>query len=563
MLLACLSGLALVAGQIARLALAPRPDNRLSVAEPVVRSFARPDLVDRQGRLVATDVGLPSLFADPSLVIDVDETVERLGAALPGLDEAEVRRLLSDRTRRFAWIRRGLTPLDAQRVHDEGLPGLAFRREPKRIYPNGALVGHLLGHVDVDNRGRAGLERHIDEALGLEPVSGPAPSRQGPVVLSLDLGVQQGVAAELALALGRYRAKAAAGLVMNVATGEIVAAVSLPSVDPNRPAMALEAGRADRLHGGVYELGSIFKALTVAMAAEAGTGLDAAFDTRTPIEVGRHRIRDHHPAARPLSVRDIFLTSSNVGAGRLALAAGAGRQRAFLARLGLTEAMRTEAGPVAPPLLPERWGEIETVTIAYGHGLAVAPVQFAAAAAALVNGGLRVEATFLARASPDHPALHPGALAAHAQPRSVSGASAAHAQPRVLPAAVSEAQREIWRLNVTAPNGTGRRAEVAGMRVGGKTGTAEIPGAGGYREKAVIASFVGAFPMDAPRWLTLISLFEPQGTGETTGQITAGWNAAPTTARIVARIAPVLGVLPRRVTVERAEQAGPAQRAAE
>ena len=519
-------GLALIgiSGQLVRLATLQRIEPRAALAEPTTRAFLRPDIVDRNSRLLATDVSTPSLFADPTLIIDLDETVEQLGSALPGLDEADVRRTLADRSRRFVWIRRGLVPVEAQRVHDKGLPGLGFRQEPKRVYPNGSLGGHVLGSVNVDNRGQAGIERHIDESIGVEGVSGMAAARQAPVRLSLDLGVQQAVTDELAAAIERHRAKAATGLVMDALTGEIVASVSLPGVDPNRPATALEATRADRLHAGVFELGSIFKAVTIAQAIdERIVTLDSTIDVTKAIEIGRYKIRDHYPSPGPLTVRDIFLHSSNVGAGRLALSVGATRQKAFLAKLGLTEPMRTEVGLVAAPMLPKNWGEIETVTIGYGHGLALAPVQFAAAAATLINGGTRVVPTFVRLIGDPNPG------------------------ERLISAEASAAQREIWRLNVAAPQGTGKRADVPGLRVGGKTGTAEIPGVGGYQAKAVIASFVAALPMEAPRWLILVSVFEPQGTPETKNAITAAHNAAPTTSRIVAHIAPILGVLPRRL----------------
>ena len=241
-----------------------------------------------------------------------------------------------------------------------------------------------------------------------------------------------------------------------------------------------------------------------------------------PIEIGRFTIKDQHPAAGPLSVRDIFLHSSNVGAGLMALEGGTERQLMFLARMGLTETIRTETGPVAQPLLPQRWDRIETVTIAYGHGIAVAPMQFAAAAAALLNGGRRVTPTYIAT------------------DKAMQGDA-------VLQPATSAAIKEIMRLNVTSKDGTGRRADVAGYRVGGKTGTAEMPGENGYQRRSVIASFAGAMPMDRPRYLTLVTLFEPQPTPETRGQITAAVNAAPVTARIITRIAPILGILPRRL----------------
>jgi cell division protein FtsI (penicillin-binding protein 3) len=355
------------------------------------------------------------------------------------------------------------------------------------------------------------------------------------VRLALDIGVQHAVAEELRRGLMQFGAAAAVGLVLDARTGEIVAAVSLPEIDPNRPADLLDAELIDRLTNGTFELGSVYKILTIALALELGLAdLDTVLDVRQPLRVGRHVIKDHYPQGRPLTVREVFLYSSNVGAGMLALQAGTERQRAFLAKLGLLEPMRTEAGGVAPPQLPDSWGRAETITIAYGHGLAVAPLQFAAAAAAVVNGGEKLTPTLLLRAD--------------APPKA----------ERVVSEATSAGLRELMRLGVTHKAGTGRRAEAEGYGVGGKTGTAEMPGRGGYREKSVISSFLGAFPMEAPRYVTLVMLFEPQGTGETRGRITAGVNAAPVTARVVERIAPLLGVLPRLVPAHQAAPGAPA-----
>jgi cell division protein FtsI (penicillin-binding protein 3) len=524
-LCAVLFGFAMIGGQLVRLALRSGPEIRLTLAEPLARSWSRPDIVDRAGRLVATDVPVHSLYADPHLVLDVDEAAEKLAANLPGLDAGELRKVLGDRSRRFVWVARGLSPRQAQRVHDLGLPGLSFRTELKRAYPLGTLAGHLIGTVGTDNKGLAGIERMLDETSQVEAVQGPAKAARAPVRLSLDVGVQHALAEELKQAMLRYAAHAAAGLILDAGSGEILGAASFPEADPSRPGDFVEAARADRLMGGAYELGSIFKAVTIAMALEAGTAsLDKYYDVRHPLVIGPHTIKDLYPQGRPLSVREVFLHSSNVGAGMLALEAGSERQRAFLARLGLTEPMRTEAGPVAPPMLPKTWGRIETVTIGYGHGLALAPLQFAASLATLVNGGTRIVPTLLAK---------PEATPAEPQ--------------RLLSPATSAQLRELMRLNVTNASGTGRRADAEDYRVGGKTGTAEMPGRGGYQEKSVISSFAGAFPMDAPRYVVLVLLFEPQ-TGEGRGdRITAGLNAAPATARIVERTAPLLGVLPRRV----------------
>lgn len=513
-----------IAAQLLQLGLASTGEMRSASAEPIARTFSRPDIVDRQGRVIATDVPANSLFADPALILDRDEVAEKLSRTLRGIDSEELRRQLADKSRRFVWIRRGLAPVEAQRVHDLGLPGLAFRREAKRAYPSGPLVGHIVGQVNPDNRGIAGVERYIDEAAGIEAVQGAVTSSAAPVKLSIDLGVQHAVVDELKAAVERYRATGAAGLVMDAASGEIVAGASWPPTDPNVPGAQLDANAPDRLQGGVYELGSIFKALTVAMALDDGlVTLDKSYDVTQPLVIGRYQIRDLHPAGRPLTVREIFIHSSNVGAAQIAIEAGTSRQLVFLARMGLTEPIRTEAGPVAAPLLPPRWGEVETATIAYGHGFAVAPLQVAAVMAALVNGGRRIAPTYLARGDKQMPG------------------------EKVLATKTSSAMRELMRLNVTMPHGTGRRAEVAGYRVGGKTGTAEMPGRGGYQEKAVISSFIGALPMEEPRYVLLVTLFEPQPADGTKGGITAGLNAAPVAGAIVARVAPILGILPRRI----------------
>ena len=523
-LAALLLSFSAVAAQLMRLALQSGPRLRVAVAEAPLSAWARPDIVDRHGRLMATDRAVNSLFADPQIILDLDELIEKVTTVLPGLNAGELRRALADRSRRFVWLERGLGARQAQAVHELGLPGLGFRTELRRYYPLGPLAGHVLGAVSVDNRGLAGIERMLDDEGLAEPVRGTERNPRPAVRLALDIGVQHAVAEELRRGLRQFGAVAAVGLILDARTGEIVAAVSLPEIDPNRPADLLDPELIDRLTAGTFELGSIYKILTIALALEYGlVDLDSVLDVRQPLRAGGHVIKDLYAQGRPLSVREVFLYSSNVGAGMLALQAGSERQRAFLAKLGLLQPMRTEAGPVAPPQLPQSWGRVETITIAYGHGLAVAPLQFAAAAAAVVNGGERLPPTLLLRADkPGRP-------------------------DRVLAASTSASLRELMRLAVTHKAGTGRRAEAEGYGVGGKTGTAEMPGRGGYREKKVIASFLGAFPMEAPRYVTLVMLFEPQGTGETKGRITAGVNAAPVTARIVERVAPLLGVLPHLV----------------
>lgn len=513
-----------VAAQLVRLALPDQAAISSSMSEVVDGSFARPDIVDRNGRLLATDVEAYSLFADPAHVLDRDEVVEKLSAIFSDLDQEGLRKDLANRQRRFVWIRRGLSPKTAQTVHDLGLPGLDFRRELRRAYPGGTLAGHVLGYVNIDNRGVAGIERYVDEMVGVEAVQGATLAERAPVRLSLDIGVQHAVENELQRAMRRYRTKGAAGIVLDVGTGEVLASASLPAVDPVRPAMSLEPARIDKVASATFELGSVFKTVSLAMVLDAGLATPGTIvDVREPIAAGRFTIRDLHPLGRPLSVTEIFVHSSNVGAAKLALQAGPERMQAFLQRLQLLDPMKTEDGAVAAPQVPERWGEVETMTIAYGHGLAVAPLQFAAAAAALINGGNRVRPTFIKRA-----------------------ADAGQAKVALLSPTTSARIRELLRRNVTDPAGTGKRAEVAGYSVGGKTGTAEIPRAGGYSEHAVISSFLAAFPMERPKYLVFVLLFEPKPTEAARGKVFAALNAAPTTGRIIARIGPLLGMLPKK-----------------
>ncbi len=514
-----------VGAQVLTLGLTSRPHMSMAVSEPVATSFSRPDIIDRNGRLLATDVEAPSLFADPAIVIDRDEIVEKLKTVLPDLNQDDLRASLSDRTRRFVWIRRGLSPKVAQSIHNLGLPGLSFRKELRRAYPGGSLAGHVLGSVNVDNKGTAGIEKHIDDVIGVDAVNSATLSTRAPVRLSLDVGVQHALEDELDSAMRRYHTEGAAGLVLDIKTGEILASASLPRVDPARPSVAIDAAHADKITAGTFELGSVFKTMTVAMALDEGFATPSTlFDVREPLQAGRHTISDLHSAGRPLTVAEIFTHSSNVGAGMLALQAGPDRMRAFLQKFGILDGGKLESGAITQPQLPKRWERAELITVSYGHGLAVAPLQFATATASLLNGGTSITPTLL-------------------KYQSGSNAKAS----RLVTRETSAAMARLFRLNVMDADGTGKRADVPGYRVGGKTGTAELADGGGYDKNAVLSSFIAAFPMDNPQFLTFVLMFEPKGSVETNGQRTASTNAAPVTARLIGRIANQLGVTPMSV----------------
>ena len=477
----------------------------------------RAEITDRNGALLATSLRTASLFANPRKVPDAREAARRLVRVLPDLDAAEVARRLST-TRSFVWLKRSLTPKQQVAVNRLGIPGLDFQYEERRLYPHGALAAHVLGYTDVDNVGIAGIEKAFDGRL-TRPRAGLGSGRSA-LALSLDVRVQHALRATLAEAMAQFRAVGAAGLVMDAQTGEVLALVSLPDFDPNLPGESTPAARFNRATLGVYEMGSTFKTFTAAMALDAGTvGMTGGYDATRPLRAARFVIRDFHGKHRWLSVPEIYMYSSNIGAAKMAEAVGAERQRAFLARLGLLDRPAIELPEVGAPLLPRQWQEVETMTIAYGHGLSVSPLQLAGGVAAMVNGGLAVAPTLLKRPEGDPVPAR-----------------------RVIARRTSDQMRRLMRLVVT--RGTGRAAAAKGYLVGGKTGTAEKPSAGSYDRDALITSFVGGFPMTAPRYVVLAMLDEPKGNKATRGRATASLTAAPVIGRVVARIAPLLGVDP-------------------
>lgn len=515
-----------VAGQLLRLGLSEQGIAKSSISRPLSATYSRPDVIDNRGNLLATDVVMQSLYADPSRLLSVDETLEALATVIDDINTPSMRRLLSNKERRFAWLKRGLSPATAQKIHELGLPGLEFKPEPRRSYPQGRVAGHLIGHVNVDNRGTSGIELYIDEKVGVQQVFGDPQVDNRQVQLTIDLNVQAALEQELAAAMQLYSSKAATGIILDVTTGAVRAAASLPSSDPANPIEAQHLKYLDRLKRGTYELGSIFKAVTIANALEKRTITTATkFDTRNPIEIGRFRISDHRRHERPLTVEEIFVLSSNVGTGLIAREVGRSSQEAFLRKLGLLDAMETDSGPTAAPLLPANWGNAEVVTIAYGHGLAIAPLQFAVAGAALVNGGFLISPRFIEAAETARP-------------------TAPSPSRRVLSDQTSAAIRSLMRANVAQAEGTGTKADVAGYEVGGKTGTADLAVDGRYDGSAVVTSFFAAFPMTKPRFVLLVTLHEPTRSGPDKTR-SASLNAAPTAGRIIERSAPLLGVFPK------------------
>ncbi len=484
---------------------------------------ARPDILDRNGEILATDIRVPSLYAEPRHLIDVDEAAELLTADLPDLDAAELRERLSSK-RGFVWLKRDITPEQQREIYRQGLPGIGFLNENKRDYPNGPEVSHVIGHVNIDNQGIAGMEKWLDgHGLAALHMAGLATDRlQNPVQLAVDLRVQHALRDELIAAHTKFKTLAAAGLVLDVRTGEIIAMVSEPDYDPNNPHEALDPTRINRLTTGVFEMGSTFKAFTIAMALDSGRfTLKSAFDGHGPMHVGRFQIHDFEPENRMLSIPEIFTYSSNIGAARTALAMGVDAHKAFLKKLGQLDRLRTELPESAEPIVPRHWGELNTITIAFGHGLSVAPLQALMGVGAMMNGGLLIPPTFLKRSEEEARSLG----------------------KQVIKRETSEMMRYLMRLNVE--KGTARKADIPGYYIGGKTGTADKVINGHYSKSSVLTDFMAVIPADHPRYLLLIMLDDPKALPETSGFRTSGWNAVPVGGAVVARIAPLLGVEPR------------------
>lgn len=514
---------AIISVRIAVVSLWPEDGSQKKIARSQTDKPIRPDIVDRNGTVLATDVRISSIYADPRKIIDVDEAIELLTGNLRGLSAKDLRKKLTSK-RAFVWIKREITPRQQARVHNLGIPGIGFRQETLRVYPNGRAGVHVLGHVDVDSRGLAGIEGWLETGgrIYMASLTSPDDSAAKPVELALDLRVQHALQDELAASLERFQAIGAGGIVLDVRSGEIVAMASLPDYNPNDPKTSLDEKVLNRLTSGVYELGSTFKAITFAMAFDEGVAtMQSTYDATTPIRVGSFRISDYHAKRRVLTVPEVFIYSSNIGTAKMALDVGLEKHRNFLAKLGLLERLNTEL-PGRQPLLPPRWTKVASMTVGFGHGLSVTPLQLASAGAALVNGGYLITPTFLVR--------DPSVAAAQAQ--------------RVISERTSGLMRDLMVMNVS--EGTARKAQVEGYMVGGKTGSAEKVINGRYAKNKLLTSFLGMFPGNDPRYVVLIMLDEPKPAEGTHGYKTAGWNAVPTAGRVIERIAPILGVAPKR-----------------
>ncbi|SCA57416.1 Peptidoglycan synthetase FtsI [Candidatus Terasakiella magnetica] len=481
----------------------------------------RANIVDRNGVLIATSLPTDSLIVDSKAFLnageDPTEAAIKLARILPELSIGKTVKKLNS-GKRFDYLVRTLTPNQKHQVNQLGIPGLDYQREERRTYPHGPTMAHVLGFTDVDGRGISGIEKSFNHQLT---------SPGGTLDLAIDVRVQSVMRNALQDAIDEFKAIGGAGVVMDIQTGELLSLVSLPDFDPNNTSSLKDNTSFNRATKGVYEMGSIFKLFNTAMALDSGVvNLKDSFDATKPLKIGRFQIRDFHAKNRHLSVPEILVFSSNIGSAQIAVQAGTRLQRDYLGRFGLLNASSLEIPEVGAPLYPATWRKANTMTIAYGHGIAITPLQLTSAVGAVANGGLLHQPTLLKLENEED---------------RIEG-------QRVISKATSDQMRKLMRLVVL--QGSGKKANSKFYRVGGKTGTADKQQNGTYNRRSRISSFAAVFPMENPKYAVLAMVDEPVGNKKTFGYATAGWVAAPVIKKVVDRIGPMLGLQPSNVDEE-------------
>ncbi len=478
--------------------------------------YMRASIVDANGTILAVNLTTASLYADPKTLIDINDALHKLKTVFKDIDTKKLKEELNT-DKRFVWIRRNLTPVEQDQVNALGIPGFYFKKDETRVYPQGNLLSHILGFTNIDWQGISGVEKQFDKILNNNrPLK---PESEDQLKLAIDVRVQDILYRELMKGKQLFKAIAAGGIILDAHTGKVIAMVSLPDFDPHNPGIASDDSKFNRMTLGVYEMGSTFKTINMAMAFESGkVTMKDSYDVSHPLHIAKFNIKDYHPHNGKMSVPQIFINSSNIGSALIALDVGGDYQRAFLDKLKMFKPTNIEVPEKSRTLYPRQWSKISSMTISYGHGIAVTPIHVVQAIASLINGGKWHDATLLAENANNKKTI------------------------QIVRKQTSDNIRKLMRYVVEY--GTGTKANVEGYLVGGKTGSADKATHGGYGDKkAIISSFVGAFPMNDPKYVVYAMVDEPKRSKEMPF-VTGGMVAAPVVARIIEQIAPILGVMP-------------------
>lgn len=477
------------------------------------KSFAanpirRADIIDRNGTILATSLPTVNLYANPRKVLNPEKAAHELLKVLPELDfDDTVKKLRHKGT--FVYLKRNLTPAQQYQINYLGIPGLEFEDGEKRVYPHKNLFAHIIGTTNIDNEGISGIEKAMNERLTQSDI---------PLMLSIDTGIQDTIREILKEGMEKFHAEGATAILMDVNSGEIIAMVSLPDFDPNINRVKDQKALFNMATKGVYEPGSVLKIFNTAMSLESGkVKVSDSFDASQPLKLKYNVIKDYRGENRWLSVPEILIYSSNIGSARMALKVGGNEQRNFLEKIGFFEELDIEVAEKGQPIVPKRWSESTIATVAFGYGVAVSPLHVISGYAAVVNGGI------------------------YHSPSLIKDSPKAKEGHRIISYNTSKAMRKLMRLVVT--DGSGKRSNVKGYEVGGKTGTAnKLSERGKYVDKKVRTSFVSAFPISDPKYSLIVMLDEPKALKETWGFVTSGWNAVPTASKIITAIAPQLNL---------------------
>jgi cell division protein FtsI (penicillin-binding protein 3) len=469
--------------------------------------ISRADILDRNGAIIATSLPTVSLYACPHEIINAEEAAEKIADALKDLDKSDIFKKLSS-GKKFLWLKRNLSPTQEQAVLNQGVAGTHFLKTERRVYPDENLLAHVIGGTDVDNVGIAGIEKVFDESLR---------ESSEPIVLSADVKIQHAVRDELQKGIEEFTALGGAAVVMKISTGEIISLVSIPDFDPNKNSDPKAKERFNMVTSSAIEPGSSAKIFNTAMALETGRITPfTTFDARFPLKIGKFTVHDFKGLGTVLTVEEILKYSSNIGSAKIALDVGRATQKKFFKDIGLLDAIACELPETQRPLYPSLWSEVSSITISYGHGIALSPLHMITVVSGILNDGILNDPTLLKREN-----APPG--------------------KRIVSKKTSELMKALMRINVT--EGRNRYADVPGYFVGGKSGTAEKPKRGRYLKNVNYAGFIGAFPMTDPKYAVYVVLDEPNPTPKTHGYRTAGWNAAPVAGRIIKRIGAMLGIV--------------------